>query len=199
MGSGVIFRPGAARRVGWRVLVGMVAMLCAAPGFATVITYQATQLSGTTWRYDYSVDNDTAATSLGVPIEEFTIFFGLDQYANLAALSTPEGWEGYVAQPDPLLPDDGFIDVLALSGGVLSGQGLGGFSIVFDWLLAGTPGAQRFDIIEPLSFTTLESGVTTLASPQASVPEPSSLALFGTALLGFALVRRQRRGSGAHV
>lgn len=189
MGSGMGFRPGAARRSYWHGLVGVFAMLCSAPGFATVITYQATQLGGTTWRYDYSVDNDT----LEVPIEEFTIFFGLGQYANLTSLSMPDGWDGFIAQPDPLLPDDGFIDLLASSSGVLPGLSVNGFSIVFDWLLEGTPGAQRFDIIEPVSFTTLESGVTTLASRQASVPEPSSLALFGTALLVFGLLSRRRR------
>ena len=196
MGSGLGFRPGVARRLRFHGLVGVLAMLCSAPSLATVIAYQATQLSDTSWRYDYSVDNAT----LGTPVEEFTIFFGLGEYANLTALSAPDGWDGFIAQPDPLLPDDGFIDVLALTSGVPAGQGLGGFSIVFDWLMDGTPGAQRFDIIDPLSFTVLESGFTTLASQPTSVPEPSSLALFGTALLGFVVSRRrrERQESGVH-
>lgn len=196
MGSGLFFQPDAARRLWWHVLAGVFAMLCSAPSFATVITYEATQLGDTTWRYDYSVDNDTLST----PIEELTLFFGLGQYANLTDLGTPSDWDGFVAQPDPLLPDDGFIDVLALAGGVLPGQSLGGFSIVFDWLLGGTPGAQRFDIIDAVSFTVIESGFTTLRSPPASVPEPGSLALFGTALLAFWVVRRRRERLeiGAH-
>jgi len=192
------FSPGVSRRPRLQILVGLLGMLSCSPSFATFIKYEASQVGGSTWRYDYTIEND----SLGAPIDEFTIFFGLDQYANLTGLGLPTGWDGFIAQPDPLLPDDGFIDVLALSGGVLPGQSLGAFSIVFDWLLDGAPGSQRFDIIDPASFTTIDSGFTSLASstpPVTEVPEPAPLALFGAGLLAIvALRRRARAGTRAH-
>lgn len=170
------------------ILFGLLAMLGCGSSFATVITYETTQLGGSTWRYDYVVTNDT----LGTPIEEFAIFFELGRYANLTALGLPGDWDGFVAQPDPLLPDDGFIDVLTFAGGVLTGDSLGAFSIVFDWLGDAAPGSQRFDIIDPLSFTTLDSGFTTrAATPPTSAPEPSVLVMLGLALLAFAVSRRR--------
>jgi hypothetical protein len=62
---------------------------------------------------------------------------------------------------------------------------------MFDWLLDGAPGSQRFDIIDPTSFALIDTGFTSLAAPATSVPEPAPLALFGVGLLAFALLRRR--------
>jgi len=187
MGSQSNSRLSVVRRFRRHLLIGLLAILTSGQSFATSITYEATQLSGNTWRYDYTVDNDT----LGAAIGELTFYFGLGDYANLGPLAMPSGWDGFIAQPDPLLPDDGFIDLLALDGGLAPGQSLGGFSIVFNWLAAGTPGSQPFDIIEAISFTTLESSSTALATPATPVPEPPALLLFLIGLLSFAWLRRR--------
>lgn len=47
---------------------------------ATTIDYTATQLGATRWRYDYTIHNDT----LGGALDEFTIYFNENLFANLA-------------------------------------------------------------------------------------------------------------------
>jgi len=173
-----------------RLLAAFVAAVCCcAPAGATVITYEATHLSGDSWRYDYSLAND----SLSAPLDEFTLFFDRDLYANLTDLIGPAGWDGLIAQPDPLLPDDGFIDFLALDGGLAAGDSLGGFSVVFDWLGLDVPGSQPFDILDSLTFTVVDSGLTTLrAAAPTSVPEPATFGLLAFALAGACVARRRR-------
>ena len=164
---------------------------------ATIITYDVSNVTGSIWRYDYSVTNDALATSLG----EFSLYFQLGQYENLLALTAPSGWDGLIAQPDPLLPDNGFIDLLAQDGGIGIGQTLAGFSVQFDWLGLGAPGSQPFDVIDPANFTFVDSGVTQRAvvTPPIggiSVPEPSVFALLTLALpLAATVFLRRRRAT----
>jgi len=159
-----------------RALVGLIVLWVLMPSAApaSVIRYEVTNLSGNTWQYDYSVEND----SLGGPLEELTVFFELGLYESLSVAATPQGWDGLVVQPDAQIPDDGFFDALALAGGIAAGGGLGGFSVRFDWLGSGTPGPQLFDIVDPQSLDVLESGRT------VPVPEPAALALLLVALAG---------------
>src|SRR5690606_36000186 len=109
---------------------------------------------------------------------EFTIQFQLGSSANLLVAESPAGWDSLVVQPDAGLPDDGFFDALALGAGIVSGAGLGGFAVSFDYLGAGTPGPQAFDIVDPGTFATLASGTTTATA----VPAPPAGWLLATAL-----------------
>jgi hypothetical protein len=123
-----------------KVKVVVFSIFAAAPGisYATSVTYDVQNLGGTTWEYTYTVANDT----LGVDIEEFTIWFELGLYENLVATATPADWDPLAIDPDPGIPDDGFYDALALVAGITPGGSLGGFSVSFDFLGAGTPGSQ---------------------------------------------------------
>lgn len=154
-----------------RTLSLVAALVASGPATATVIEYEATNLVGNTWQYDYTVTNDT----LGFDIEELTIFFDLNLYENLASPSGPAGWDPIVIQPDPALPDDGFYDALALVAGIAPNASLGGFSVVFDYLGTDAPGAQLWNIVDPFTFETLEAGLTVLAQPTAPVPAPPVL------------------------
>jgi len=163
---------------------------------AGVVVYDAANVAGNQWRYDYEVTNDNVAQ----PLTWFTVFFALGSYAGVCDGDgitglcgveplTPVHWYAFVAQPDPLLPDNGFFDVSTPGTGIARGQTLRGFSVVFDWLGEGTPGSQPFDFIDFDPANPLESGVTTPRAP-TSVPEPGTLSLLALGLFGLALRSR---------
>jgi hypothetical protein len=151
---------------------------------ATVITFEVTPVAGNTFEYTYVVENDTLASDL----EEITVYFDVDLFENLRFPATPPGWDPVVVQPDTILQDDGFFDALALVFGIPPGGRLGGFTIVADFLGAGSPGRQRFEILDPLTFDVLDSGFTVPAV--RPIPEPTTVWLVGLGLAA-ALVRRK--------
>jgi hypothetical protein len=172
----------------------MIALLAAlafhTTAHATLIDFTAQSVGGNTWRYDYSVTNDT----LTDPLEEFTIFFDRNFYSNLQVAASPSGWDSLVVQPDLNIPDHGFFDSLSLMGGLLPGQTASGFSVLFDWTGTSEPGGQSFSVVDPESFEPIDGGTTRRpnAPPPVSVPEPGTLILFALGLL--ALLGRPRRG-----
>jgi len=156
---------------------------------AAPIYYEVDNLSGNTWEYTYTVDNQ-----LVTAIDEFTIWFDLAMYENLVITgSSSQSWDEFVSQPDPSLPDDGYADWTTSSLSINPGDVLDGFSVSFDFLGAGTPGAQFFETFD-INFNLLSDGQTQqlVSVPPVSVPEPDSLLLFGLGLMGL-FWRRSRR------
>lgn len=133
---------------------------------ATIINYTVSPLGGGQWQYDYMVEND----SLVDPIAEFTIYFQPNLYENLAVISSPLDWDPLVIQPDIGLPANGFFDALSSSAGLLPGGTEGLFSVSFNYLGAGTPYEQVFEVYDA-NFNLIDSGIT-ITSP---VPEPNTL------------------------
>jgi len=147
----------------------------------TEIRYQTSDLGSGRWQYSYDVTN----ISLTAPIEEFTLWFDFGLYKNLA-IQTPDplasNWSEIVLQPEPVLQDDGCYDALALDVGIGIGQTVSGFAVSFDWLGdAVMPGPQFYEIIDPVTFETIDSGYT--------IPEPATILLLG--LDGLVLKRQK--------
>jgi hypothetical protein len=169
----------------------VAALFCTsfASAVAAPIYYETQWLGGSNWQYNYTLGNEV----LESPIYEFTVWFDLGVYENLSLATAPTEWDPLAIQPDVNLPDDGFFDALALADGLDVGGLLSGFSVRFEYLGAGTPGSQRFDIVDPLTFEALFSGVTIARSsePPIGVPETGSLILMLTGLAGI-LGRRRR-------
>jgi hypothetical protein len=171
---------------GWlcKAACAVVAPLClAGPASAATIDYQVNNLGGSSWEYSYTITNDTLSAAL----EEFTIFFAVGLYENLAVTASATDWDSLVVQPDTGLPDDGYFDALAEAAGIPVSGSLGGFKVSFDFLGAGTPGAQPFDIVDPATTGVLESGTTTV------VPAPAAGWLLGTGVLALVAGRRRLR------
>ena len=59
--------------------------------------------------------------------------------------------------------------------GIGIGQNVSGFTVSFDWLGTGDPGSQFYEIIDPDTFDTIDSGFT--------VPEPAILPLLALGVL----------------
>ncbi len=170
-----------------QIFVGVIFVLFLAGivfgGLKTEIWYQTSELGAGRWQYTYDVTN----ISLTETIEEFTIWFEFGLYENLA-IETPNppanNWNEIVLQPEPVLKDDGAYDAKALNLGIGIGETVKGFAVSFDWLGDGVmPGSQFYEIIDPATYETIDSGWT--------IPEPATFILF--CLSGAALCRRRKQ------
>jgi hypothetical protein len=159
---------------------------------APIITYTATNVNGSTWTYQYTLTN-MAPTGV---VSEFTTWFDRNKYSNLSVVATPATWDSIAIQPDFGIPADGFFDSLSLGAGLGVNASLTGFSVRFNYLESGTPGAQPFEIINPSTFLTLYSGTTSLAASGGSgtgtsVDAPATFALLSVLLVALARTRRR--------
>ena len=146
------------------------------------MTYEAQQLSENRWQYTYMIQNNALAEG----VSAFTLWFDQALYANLSIESSAaisQAWDEEVAQPDPLLVDDGFYDVLENAGAIPVGQTVTGFSVAFDWLGADGPAGQPFEVFNPADYSKPVAAGST-------VPEPTTMSLFA---LGTGALLRKRR------
>lgn len=129
------------------------------------------------WLYRYQLDEFPYDAGYG-----FTVYFDPDLYADLQETPvSPAQWNAITAEPDVNLGDDGLYDAQALLDAPTVAVS---FTVSFRWLGAGTPGAQPFEVREPLpSFAVIESGTTV-------VPEPAALSLGAGAIAALAGMRR---------
>ena len=174
-----------------RLSTGMLALvLClgAPAASATTILFAVENVAGNTWKYSYEVVNDTLAQE----IRDFEISFDAALYENLLGEQAPAGWDVHMSPPDPGAPFDGIYNAVAQAGGIAPGQSLSGFSIFFDYLGPGEPGAQPFLVFEPITNRVLDDGLTTPAAQAPSVPEPGAALAFAAGAVVLAASGRMR-------
>jgi hypothetical protein len=135
------------------------------------------------WRYDYTLSGDLGE------FEGVNLLFAYGTYQALQVVTAPDpsALSYYLAQPVPALAADGLFTVSAVRPVV--GENLG-FSVAFDYLGSGAPGAQPYERFDA-NFTLTGSGMTTPALPAVPEPATSTLLLVSLAALALAL-RRQR-------
>jgi hypothetical protein len=155
---------------------------------AGVIDSSVTNISGNQWRYDYTINNRTP----GLAFDEVTIYFAEGVYELLTGATAPAGWDALAIDPDSGIPADGFYDVLNLGGLLNDGETVSGFAVLFNYLGAGTPGVQSFDLIFSADFTVTYSGRTTQADTPGRIPEPATTALVLLALGALSPTRRTK-------
>lgn len=177
-----------------QVVASIFAVLLAWNVQASVISYALSQVGAGTWQYDYTVTNN----SLPSPIEEVTIYFPGSLYSNLLSIDQPVNWNSFVAEPDPNLPADGLFDSATGSAAISPGSTLGTFSVQFSWLGNGDPGSQLFDIVDPVNFSTLDSGSTVprLLPPTPGLPEPGSQSLAILGMVAMLVVAGKKKAGG---
>lgn len=146
------------------------------------VSYTSAQIGGPQWQYDYHLNGAFADN------DDLVITFPLTSSSQLSDLGTGgSDWSTYVLQPDPMLPDDGEFDIVALK----SNPSLAGtFSVQFVYSGVGAPATQAFTLYDA-SFDQLKTGFTEAVAP-SPVPEPSCLALLGSGALALCGLSRFR-------
>jgi hypothetical protein len=131
---------------------------------AIAVSYALVDLGGNLFRYEYTITNDPGAPSIRL----VDLFFDPSLYdetsltdASSGAIAT--GWNRMFLASGIGVP--AAFDALASDGGIPAGGSSSGFAVEFRWRGSGLPGAQGFEIYDPVSFVRLAAGTTTLAAP----------------------------------
>lgn len=156
--------PRRARCAGWVALAG-VALSSQAAVLQTWFTDLPDVVLGEDlWRGTYRLSDANLAADEG-----FTLYFDHAVFRSLAGPLPPlnAGWDLLLIQPDLGLPDDGFLDGLALVDGPELAQP---FVVDFVWLGGGLPDrSQPFELYDLRGgFAVTESGTSVV------VPEPAA-------------------------
>jgi len=158
---------------------------------ATLIEVESAEIGAGVYEYSFELFNE----DIVLGIEEFAVYFDVDLFAEILGVTVSSAWDPFIAQPEPALPDDGFVDFLALLDPLYVGDSLL-FAVSFEVIGSAPPGDLFFEIIDPFEFSVIDEGFTQFREPDGEptvgIPEPGTLALLSIGLIGMGLARRRQ-------
>jgi hypothetical protein len=162
-------------------LLGLASLLAmSAP--AAIITFTSQSLGGNNYRYIYDMTQAQITAN-----QEIQIRFNASLYNTLSNATAPAPFSASVFQPNnpPNAPGD-YLVFTTQNNPSMAGT----FSVDFEWLGGGLPGAQPFFINQfdggGSFLSVIESGTT-----QNAVPEPATLVITGIGLVALGVVRQR--------
>jgi len=144
------------------------------------------------WEYRFTIFNYT-----NEEIFAFSVQFEYGPYEKplyyLHEASAPDGWETVLSQPGIVsgTKEYGELLVFNLDAGIQSGDSLGVFSVIFNWLGNGPPELPLFDLLNSDGTSIWDEPRSAPPLTPDPVPEPGTLVLLGTGILGLAAYYRR--------
>jgi len=143
-----------------RLLTGWIILFIAVIAFlpqarAVSILFETFDKGEGIWEYSYTVSDYIFDTGFG-----FTIFFDYGLYENITPTDIwSSDWDIETFDPAIILgfEDTGFYDALSLVDGAFLADP---FTVQFNWLGAGEPGLQLFEVYDSSDWTTLQTSIT---------------------------------------